>query len=244
MNTLNQTGYACMNPDVSPSSFTTCRLSNFDHKVHTFRLSKGDFELLQLVTETWKKGQRPKMHYSQQAEGKQSGVHSSTIDLYKFAEDYQHAYRYFDLDIMLKVKDKNRSFKKVDAFLNPSRRKLEEEWAAYKYLVMSKSYGDYTKIRHMFGNGREISAIDFYHAVDICLQKETSSKNLLNTFEHIRGYFKKSADRQEKALLHKQIEGFRHSVYTERTVGKSLWRLAKKYDQTYLLNSYFLKQYI
>lgn len=201
-------------------------------------------ELLEKVIRTWEGKGRPKLHYSQQAQGKPPGAHSSTIDLGKFIADYEKTYRHFDIDIMFEVKDKNRSFKKADLYLRPSTRKFQEEWARYKYLVMSRSYADYLEIRQLMKNGSHPSAEIFYRLIDASLAKEPSLKNELNAFEHIWGYFKNKADQKEKRLFLRDMDRLKAGLTSSKSLGKQLWKLAEKYQENYLLSSYFLKQYI
>lgn len=237
---------------ISEMSGAPVVFDNLHHKINNSLSFNNEKEILNMVIKTWKQGEKPKMHYSQQAENKKAGAHSDTIDLKIFANDYDAAYKFFDIDIMLEVKDKNRSFKKVDLFLNPSRRKFEEEWAAYKYLVMSKSYADYLKIKDLFNGNTDLDALEFYKLIDSSLARDISPKNILNTFMHIQGYFKKSEDVRAKSNLQKKIAAYAEKIgenaaeqmgLSERAVGKALWRMAEKSEESYLLKSYFLKQY-
>lgn len=216
---------------------------NLHHKVNPSFASKKEDEVLAMVMKTWRPKERPKIHYSQQAKDKKAGAHTETIDLEEFVKDYETFYQLFELDIMLEVKDKNRSFKKVDAYLYPSRKKIEQEWARYKYSVMSKSYADYTQIRRLMGGKERVDVIDFYERIDASLQKEESLQNLLNTMQHIWGYFKKQADEKERKKILKQLQQFENGTISPKTVGKTLRFLSEKYGQSYLQESYFLKQY-
>ena len=64
-------------------------------------------EIYNKVSATWKaEDGNIKVHYSQQAEGKQKGSHSDTIDTDAFL-DYYNKVKEFDPDIMLEVKDKD-----------------------------------------------------------------------------------------------------------------------------------------
>lgn len=206
-----------------------------------YNLNEG--EILEKVICTWNKKERPKIHYSQQAVGKPKGSHSSTINLKKFIEDYENTYKYFDIDIMLEVKDKNRSFKKVDLYINPGAEKFQEEWARYKYLIMSKSYEDYQIIRKMFKNQNTPCAENFYNQIDISLEKESSLKNEVNTFEHMWGYFKNKAELKEKIIFFKKLNEFKSGQVKAKVVIKELYKLAKKYNEGYILSSYILKWY-
>lgn len=101
---------------------------NLHHHCNPSLESLSTKGVLDRVRATWPKGVVPKMHYSQQAPGKRLGAHSFSIDLVLFQNDYDHYILGEPIDIMLEVKDKNRSFKKVDALLYPNMIKIEQEW--------------------------------------------------------------------------------------------------------------------
>lgn len=214
----------------------------YDNHHHLFPSMQeySEYEILEQVISTWREGERPKMHYSQQSVGKSRGAHSPTVDLERFAEDYQRVYRHFDIDIMLETNDKNRSFKKVDLYLHPSSKKLQEEWARYKYLIMSISYEDYRNIRLMFQGTKSPSVLEFYRHIDASLKKETSLKNQLNTFEHMWGYFKKQAEEDEKYRFFNKMDRLRQGMISPKAMIDELHRLAEKYEEKYILSSYLL----
>lgn len=212
---------------------------NLHHRVNPSLPGESERDLLEKIVKTWK--ERPKMHYSQQAEGKPVGAHSATIDLRKFREDFEAAYAHFDLDIMFEVKDKNRSTKKADLLLRPTARKFQEEWARYKYLIMSRSYADYSEIRTLFRS--EPDAVTFYEAIDRSLEREPTVESLRNAFQHVWGYFKDRADAKEKSRFFKKLDKLTDDRKTANAVGRELLALAEKYREEYLLESYFLSEY-
>jgi UV DNA damage endonuclease len=63
------------------------------------------------MSSTWR-GERQKIHYSDQAEGKSRGAHSAKIDIAAFKEFYD-SIKHQELDIMLEVKDKQESVLKL-----------------------------------------------------------------------------------------------------------------------------------
>lgn len=81
----------------------------FHHRCKPSLTRQSLRQILRLASSTWKKRDgRPKIHYSNQWRGKPLGTHSSTINLRRFEQFYRHA-RGLELDIMLEVKDKERS---------------------------------------------------------------------------------------------------------------------------------------
>ena len=66
---------------------------------------------------TWKKGDGPPMvDYSSQKKGERPGSHAESIDLNDFAM-FIAATRAFDLDIMLEIKDKEKSALRARGYL-------------------------------------------------------------------------------------------------------------------------------
>lgn len=196
-------------------------------------------EILQRVLETWSGHGKAKVHYSQQAPNKRLGAHSETIDLNQFQKDYENIYSAFDVDIMLEVKDKNRSFVKVDSLLNPDRTKLEKEWARYKYLVMSFSIKDYNSLRHMFKGNPTVNPVNFYELIDHAIQRDPNIGNQINAMDHIWGYFKKKCTESEKQSYLRQREKFSEALIGSKGLNSFLNKMAVKYQADYLLDSYY-----
>ena len=182
---------------------------NLHHEVNPSLKGLSLKEIFEKVISTWKPlDGRPKMHYSQQDIGKRKGAHSETIFLDRFQNDLGEILESFEVDIMLEVKDKNRSFIKTDLFLNPDRKTLEKEWARYKYWVMSKSQKAYNEIRSLFRNNKELSVFEFYSVIDNLRAEPFSLKDESNTLLHIWGYFKNIALLKEKEFFFKNYELF------------------------------------
>ncbi len=215
----------------------------FDHLHHAINPSLENHsinEILKNIKATWTPADgQSKMHYSQQAIGKRPGAHSATIDLTLFQQDYRNYYHDFNGDIMLEVKDKNRSFLKVNAFFHPSKQKLEAEWARYKYWVLAHSQSNYLAIRALLKQ-EQVDAVSFYALIDRSIYGAYSKQDAINAFQHIWGYFKKTASEKEKLQFLKQLDAFKTNRCTELAIIHHLRRLSQKYNQTYLLSSYYL----
>lgn len=216
----------------------------FDNLHHDINPSLQNLHMQEIITKvvkTWREEDgKVKMHYSQQDPGKRKGAHSETIDLALFCEDYKNIYSLYPIDIMLEVKDKNRSFKKVDLLLNPNQRTLEVEWASYKYLVMSKSIASYNQLREMFKNNPKVDVLEFYSIIDATLKLDPSIGNQVNALEHVWGYFKKIATEKEKMQFFKKLQALKDGKIKDTHMIKFTRSLAEKYEVTYLLESYFL----
>lgn len=198
-------------------------------------------EIYQLVSSTWKsKDGNIKVHYSEQDKNKKIGSHSQTINLKLFL-DYYSDIKEFNPDIMLEVKDKDISSIKIINALNElngittAKSLIYDEWAKYKYLIMAYNYESYKECKNIIKNNSGI--IDLYTKIDCCTQNQLTDGNLIATLEHMWGYFKASATPQEKKHFFKLL--------SEKNLMKCkdyLYKLAYKYQENYLLNSYFFKE--
>lgn len=217
------------------------------NKLHHILLPsmQGESEcaLLEQLVGTWKGRGRPMLLYSRQAEGKTEGVPADTLDLEQFAKDWTESYLRFAPDIMLDTKDKNRSFYKAELYIRPCAKKLQAQWACYKYLVMSQSYADYVTLRRMFQNNPAPSAEDFYRCIDAALAKAPCPKNQNNALAHIWGYFKKKADEKEKARFFAKMEQWQNGRIGIGSLAKELQALSEKYGESYITSSYFIRRY-
>ncbi len=93
---------------------------------------------IEKASDTWSEGDgRQKIHYSQQDTNKKGGAHSQSINPAEFIAFYKKLPNQ-NVDIMLEVKDKNRSAIKISLCLFPEIGALEREWSRYKYLVLGK----------------------------------------------------------------------------------------------------------
>lgn len=213
---------------------------NLHHATNPSLENESLESIVKRVAATWKpEDGRPKMHYSQQAAGKRSGAHSETIDLDQFIADYMEIYSYVTTDIMLEVKDKNRSFVKVNALMYPSHRILEQEWAHYKYWVMARSQNAYNMLRELFKDNRPVDPTVFYGIVDRLRDLPFNIKAQTNALQHIWGYFKHLATHAEKQHYAKLFGAIANDASTLNPCIRYLKRLADKYAVEYLTSSYY-----
>lgn len=212
---------------------------NLHHRLNPSFKGKSEYEILDQVMKTWDfRDVKAKMHYSQQDYGKQAGAHSKTINLELFKVCYESTYRKFDMDIMLEVKDKNRSFIKVNQILHPSMKVLERQWANYKYWVMARSQRAYEDIRELFKDNREVDPIVFYGFIDNLSEKPLNLKSQRNAVQHVWGYFKKISTENEKLKYMDLLEHMKDEK-SLILMYRFLRRLSVKYENTYLLDGYF-----
>lgn len=195
--------------------------------------------ILNKVQSTWKKEDgRLKIHYSQQAENKRIGAHTYTIEASKFLEFF-NPLKDLEFDIMLEVKDKNRSAVKINLLLNNIIKDAEKEWSRYKYLVLGKSSNSYLQIRDILKDKKNFSAINFYNIIDGALKEKENKDSEINALQHVWGYLKKESTKREKATFLTEVEKYKNSAITLQKVKKSLFKMVSKYNIGYLLKSYY-----
>jgi UV DNA damage endonuclease len=214
---------------------------NLHNKANPCDPDKSEQYWINECRKTWQaKDGCQKIHYSQQNLFKKIGSHSETIRINEFI-DFYRCLETYDLDIMLEVKDKNLSaIKCINCTSdNLTIKALEREWSKYKYTVLEKSPADYIKIRKLLRNKDNYPAISFYNLIEAALEKETIMGNSLNTAQHIWGYFKDIATNNEKNSFFKSMDKYSAGNGTSKTIKNILWKMAVKYQQTYLLDSYY-----
>ncbi len=214
---------------------------NLHNSINPSNPSFSEGYWLQKCKKTWKaKDGKQKIHYSQQAKARKRGSHSDYINIVDFIAFYE-TNNGESLDIMLEVKDKNLSCIKCVNCTTPNLKAiaLEKEWSRYKYNVLQHSQQSYLSIRGFLKNKTNPSAIDFYVLLENGLTSEASIGTISNALFHVWGYFKNIATPSEKASFFKLYENFKQEKTSLQTVKNFLKRLALKYYQNYLLNSYF-----
>ncbi len=196
-------------------------------------------EWIRRAASTWKPADgRQKIHYSQQAPGKPRGSHSDTILIDSFLDFVGEI---ADADIMLEVKDKDRSAIKCLNCLRPDReiKHLEGEWARYKYLVLEHDPKTYQDIRILLKDKTLYPVLAFYRAVEKALSAPVLPGHAQNALEHVAGYFSSKLPEKERASLQKSIEKARNGAVSIGSIKKRLLSMAEHFGEKYLLNTYY-----
>ncbi|QTQ12599.1 UV DNA damage repair endonuclease UvsE [Treponema parvum] len=196
---------------------------------------------IEKVSKTWTaKDGRQKIHYSQQAEDKKPGSHSQTINAKIFSDFYKEVGG-DKIDIMLEVKDKNLSaVKAINAVERSDITALEKEWARYKYLVLEHSPLIYNEIRELLKDKNAYPVLEFYDLIDKALSHPAASGQIVNAAQHVWGYFDKLADKKTHDKVSRMIDKVAGGSKAGQ-LKKTLWSLAKEYNQKYLLESLYFK---
>ncbi|MEX1377465.1 MAG: UV DNA damage repair endonuclease UvsE [Eubacteriales bacterium] len=214
---------------------------NLHHEINPPSKFKTQTEWIKEAGKTWSErdGQQ-KIHYSQQDRSKRAGAHSRTTAIDEFKQFLNELPKY-DLDIMLEVKDKNLSAVKCLLTLDESKqiKHLEKEWAKYKYYVLGKDPKAYLEIRELLKDKKAYPADEFYKIVEDAINAQSMIKNEINAAQHVFGYFKREASFIEKRRILGSIEKYKNGKTKLENLKKSLYKLAEKYDNEYLLNSYY-----
>lgn len=214
---------------------------NLHNQINLYDKEKNDIYWINECKKTWKeKDGYQKIHYSQQNPLKKLGSHSTTIKINEFIDFYKNLERE-DIDIMLEVKDKNLSAVKcINATSKDNKIKsLEDEWSRYKYTILENSPSNYLEIRKLLKDKNDYPVIKFYNFIEEAMEMEITQGNSINALMHVWGYFKNIAEDKERKSFLKSIEDYKQEKISVSAVKNKLWKMALKYNQTYLLNSYY-----
>lgn len=214
---------------------------NLHHRVNPCGIPGSEVEWVNACGETWQPKDGPqKIHYSQQDTKKKPGAHSTTVGIHEFM-DFYNALGCRNIDIMLEVKDKNLSAVKCILCTSAGlrTRAIEEEWSRYKYKVLENAHESYDAIRQMLRDKDMANPVSFYVQVEEALQQEITPGGSVNAALHVWGYFKNLATEKEKAAFLRDMEAFKQGKKPLSAIKNSLWKLAVKYQQQYLLDSYY-----
>ena len=118
---------------------------------------------------------------------------------------------------------------------------IDEEWAKYKYTIMERSYKAYKEISQGIA-GNAYNPEQFMEVINKNLKMNPERSQVINTLQHVWGYFKRVADEEEKAIILKLIEQYKEEKCAADEIKKLLHEYAVKYSVVYLLNSYFFSK--
>jgi UV DNA damage endonuclease len=214
---------------------------NLHNEINSYNGEKSSIEWIKKCKGTWRKQDgNQKIHYSQQNPLKKSGSHSNTIRIKEFVDFYKDLDRE-DIDIMLEVKDKNLSAVKcINAITKEKNIKnLEVEWSRYKYTILEYSPNIYLEIRKLLKDKEQYPVFEFYNFIEVAMENEITKGNAINALTHVWGYFKKVAEEKEKNIFLKSIEDYKQGKKSLATIKNILFKMAVKYDESYILNSYY-----
>lgn len=213
---------------------------NLHHQLNPPPTQKSDREWIDLCGQSWRpEDGKQKIHYSQQAAGGKAGAHSATVAVAEFAA-YYHQINGGRLDVMLEVKDKNRSAVKCGLCVGEApMARLEREWGRYKYLVMEHDLRSYQQLRQLLKDKSSCPALEMFSVVEAALEGEVQPGSAVNAANHVWGYFKRKATKAEAGRFSRALDRYRTGQGGLNSVKNALRRLAEGYEESYLLESYY-----
>ncbi|ANX14113.1 hypothetical protein ABE41_019040 [Fictibacillus arsenicus] len=128
------------------------------------------------------------------------------------------------------------------------KKETELLWASEKYSVMAKGYNFYKDIQ---GKMREARSAEDYYEIQRLIadykQKPYDKKALINTLEHVWGYFKKEAEENDKKHFFSLLNELKELEVVEMDdipyeMKLFLHYLLQKYPSDFLNQSTFIKK--
>ena len=120
--------------------------------------------------------------------------------------------------------------------MNTQKKTAQKLWAENKYLVLSKSQKIYKEIREYLktdtANPDELKLL-----IDKALKLDENKSEIINALQHIWGYFKNSAGKDEKTHFFNLISRYKENKIDKNEVLSYLSTLLKKYPNKYLEDS-------
>ncbi|MDP4180358.1 MAG: YbgA family protein [Bacillota bacterium] len=116
---------------------------------------------------------------------------------------------------------------------------LEEEWANYKYLVLSRSSKIYNEIRELLKKKSENIAIKFYTLIEQALALSEDRGAEINAAQHIWGYVNKDCCDHQKNRFQKLLKDYDDEGKNLKALKNHLLKLSIAQDIGYLKKSYY-----
>lgn len=216
--------------------------NRLNHLLHLPVVTQPESYWISKSMETWEyKDGRPIIRYAQQKVEHNFRAPSKTISVDLFLDFYE-TIKDQDLDIILESEDGELSALKCAFLISDSKKIsfLEQEWSKHKYNILEHSPKSYSQIRSLLKDKKAYPAKEFYLILEKALSESVEMKNAVNTLLHVWGYFKKIALPEEKEHFFEALEEYKNGVIQLADIKKDLYSLAKKYNEKYLLSTYYL----
>lgn len=115
---------------------------------------------------------------------------------------------------------------------------IEKLWRNEKYNVMMHSQKSYLNIRESLK--RDITYDDLQSKIDGAKDIVPTKGSIINTYDHMWGYFKKIATDEERNQYLKYKSQYQENEIQYQCLITFIYKLAVKYNQKYLLESTIL----
>ena len=119
------------------------------------------------------------------------------------------------------------------------RKQCEQIWARNKYYVLSKSHKVYLEIREYLKEP-EVELEVLFQQINKVNEIQESKKDFHNAILHIWGYFKNTAEKDEKDELFRLLEEYRTGARDQSSIIHYIHTLLEKYPNHYLQQSTLL----
>lgn len=125
--------------------------------------------------------------------------------------------------------------------MNENKKISQKLWAQNKYLVLSKSQKIYKDIRELLKK-EDINPDEVQILIDQAIKLEENPNEVINSLQHIWGYFKNCAEKNEKEDFFNMIELYKYGKINKKEILIYLFNLLKKYPNKYLEDSNIFKK--
>ncbi|MBN4908442.1 YbgA family protein [Staphylococcus sp. EG-SA-13] len=115
---------------------------------------------------------------------------------------------------------------------------IEKLWRHEKYNVMMHSQKSYLDIREALKG--DITYDDLQSKIDDAKAIVPTKGSIINTYDHMWGYFKKIATEEERNQYLQYKSQYQENEIQYQCLIKFIYKLAVKYNQKYLLESTIL----
>ncbi len=119
------------------------------------------------------------------------------------------------------------------------RHEIEKKWAQEKYKVMMHTQKHYERIRKELKGDLSLEALDAL--IDEAYEIPPGKGSIMNTYNHMWGYFKKVCTEKERTTATELEEKFKAQEVESEALLKFIAELADKYEVKYLQNSSVLQ---
>lgn len=148
---------------------------------------------------------RQAIHYSQQSLTKtKPGAHFETIALTPFI-DFIEGLTDQNIDIMLEVKDKNRSAEKLQLYLNQDFDIAEKLWQKYDYAVQAKRVDLYQQGKHILADRNAEDITTFISILEEAELAKGNPESEVIAAKQLFSRFKNRATSKEHAKFQKTL---------------------------------------
>ena len=101
--------------------------------------------------------------------------------------------------------------------MNNNKKISQKLWAQNKYLVLSKSQKIYKDIRELLKK-EDIDPDEVQLLIDHAIKLEENPKEVINSLQHIWGYFKNCAEKNQKENFLNMIELYKYGKINKKEI--------------------------